>query len=404
LVFTPVPTEEDVLRAALVVSARVLVALLSATVLVASGYGWATVKRVQESVNTTDVLADLSTAPNAPPVLDGATDVLLVGSDSRTDAQGNLLPADVLRQLRTEASDGLNTDTIIVLRVPHEGGRATAISIPRDTYVPIPDIGEDKINAAYGLTKYATVRRLENEGVGDRSEREKQGDQAGRRALIQVVQELTGIRVDHYAEINLYGFYLLTQVIGGVEVCLNAGTSDPASGANFGAGRQRVDGGDALAFVRQRNLPGGDLGRIRRQQVFLSAAVSELLSAGTFTDQGKLSGLVDAVTKSIVVDEKLDLVTLAQQAKGIAGGSVEFATIPVVDVNALSDKGQSIVKVDVAAVKAFVGQLLGPTLVPGTPTTSPSTPPSPTQRVAGGKVVGLDGARRAVQQEVPCVD
>lgn len=385
------------MRAALAVVARVLVALLSASVLAGAGYGWATLKRVQESVNTTNVLSVLSDVPNAPPMMDGATDILLVGSDSRTDAQGNTLPPSVLRQLRTEASEGVNTDTLIVLRIPHDGGKVTAISIPRDTYVPIPDVGEDKINGAYGLTKYATIRRLEGEGVTDRAELEKQGDQAGRRVLVQVVQDLTGVRVDNYAEINLYGFYLLTQVIGGVEVCLNAGTSDPASGANFGAGRQRVTGGDALAFVRQRNLPGGDLGRIRRQQVFLSAAVTELLSAGTFTDQAKLSGLLDAVTKSIVVDEKLDLVTLAQQAKGIAGGTVEFATIPVVDIDARNERGQSIVKVDVAAVKAFVGQLLGPTLVP-------STPPSPPHRMAGGKVVGLDGAHRAVQPEVPCVD
>jgi LCP family protein required for cell wall assembly len=385
------------LRAALAVVARVLVALLSASVLAGAGYGWATLKRVQESVNTTDVLSVLSDVPNAPPVLDGATDILLVGSDSRTDAQGNSLPPSVLSQLRTEASEGVNTDTLIVLRVPHDGGKATAISIPRDTSVPIPDLGEDKINGAYGLTKYATIRRLEGEGVTDRAELEKQGDQAGRRVLVQVVQDLTGVRVDNYAEINLYGFYLLTQVIGGVEVCLNAGTSDPASGANFGAGRQRVAGGDALAFVRQRNLPGGDLGRIRRQQVFMSAAVAELLSAGTFTDQAKLSGLLDAVTKSIVVDEELDLVTLAQQAKGIAGGTVEFATIPVVDIDARNERGQSIVKVDVAAVKAFVGRLLGPTLVP-------STPPSPPHRMAGGKVVGLDGAHRAAQPEVPCVD
>ena len=385
------------MRAALAVVARVLVALLSASVLAGAGYGWATLKRVQESVTTTNVLSVLSDVPNAPPMMDGATDILLVGSDSRTDAQGNTLPPSVLRQLRTEASEGVNTDTLIVLRIPHDGGKVTAISIPRDTYVPIPDVGEDKINGAYGLTKYATIRRLEGEGVTDRAELEKQGDQAGRRVLVQVVQDLTGVRVDNYAEINLYGFYLLTQVIGGVEVCLNAGTSDPASGANFGAGRQRVTGGDALAFVRQRNLPGGDLGRIRRQQVFLSAAVTELLSAGTFTDQAKLSGLLDAVTKSIVVDEKLDLVTLAQQAKGIAGGTVEFATIPVVDIDARNERGQSIVKVDVAAVKAFVGQLLGPTLVP-------STPPSPPHRMAGGKVVGLDGAHRAVQPEVPCVD
>ncbi|HEV7908747.1 MAG TPA: LCP family protein, partial [Pseudonocardiaceae bacterium] len=238
-------------RRAALTTGRVLVALLSTTALVASGYGWATLQRVQQSVNTTDVLNVLSEVPNTPPADDGATDVLLVGSDSRTDAQGRPLPMSVLKQLRTEASDGVNTDTIIVIRVPHDGGKAHAISIPRDTYVPIPGHREDKINAAYGVTKFNTAQRLREQGAGDGAEREKESDQAGRRALVQTVQELTGLRVDHYAEINLYGFYLLTEVIGGVQVCLNNATSDPDSGANFRRGTQTVSGGDALAFVRQ---------------------------------------------------------------------------------------------------------------------------------------------------------
>jgi LCP family protein required for cell wall assembly len=384
-------------KKAALITGRVLVALLSAVVLTTAGYSWATLKRVQDSVNTTDVLTDLSDVPNAPPANDGATDILLVGSDSRTDARGNALPANVLRQLRTEATDGVSTDTIIVLRIPRDGSKGHAISIPRDTYVSIPDYQDDKINSAYGAVKLRTMERLQAEGVNDLDERSKQGDQAGRKALVQVVQDLTGVRVDHYAEINLYGFYLLTEVIGGIEVCLNNATSDPDSGANFRKGTQTVSGGDALAFVRQRkNLPNGDLGRIARQQVFMSAAVSQLLSAGTFTDQGKLSGLLDAVSKSVVVDDKLDLATLAQQAQGLTGGNFAFATIPVVNIDARNERGQSIVSVDPAQVKAFVTALLTPTPTP--------TPPTTTQRLAGGKVVGLDGAHRTVQQEVRCVD
>ncbi|NUT93318.1 MAG: LCP family protein [Saccharothrix sp.] len=377
---------------------RTLIALLSAAVLAVAGYSWATLKRVQDSVNTTDVLAALEDIPNAPPVEDGALDILLVGSDSRTDAQGRLLPANVLRELRTEATDTVNTDTIIVLRVPRSGGKARAVSIPRDTYVPIPDHGQEKINAAYGVTKFFTMERLAAEGVGDLEERSKRGDQAGRRALVQVVQDLTGVRVDHYAEVNLYGFYLLTQVIGGVEVCLNHPTSDPDSGANFRAGPQTIAGGDALAFVRQRkNIPNGDLGRITRQQVFLKAAVSQLMSAGTFTDQGKLAGLLDAMRKSVVVDEKFDLATLAGHAQSLAGGNVDFTTIPVTGVGALNERGQSVVTVDPAAVKAFVAQVLGEK----TPTPVPTT--TSAQKFGGGTGLSLDGPRRALQGP-PCVD
>ncbi|WP_433265340.1 LCP family protein [Actinosynnema sp. CS-041913] len=387
---------------AAVITGRTLVALLSAAVLVLAWYGWATVKRVQDSVNTTDVLAELSDIPNAPPAEDGALDILLVGSDSRTDAQGRQLPDRVLRELRTEATDTVNTDTMIVLRVPRNGGQAHAVSIPRDVSVPIPDHGEQKINSAYGVTKFFTMERLAAEGVRDLEERSKLGDQAGRRALVQVVQDLTGVRVDHYAEVNLYGFYLLTQVIGGVEVCLNHATSDPDSGANFRAGVQTVSGGDALAFVRQRkNLPGGDLGRITRQQVFLKAAMSQLLSAGTFTDQGKLTGLLDAMSKSVVVDEKFDLGTLAGQAQGLAGGNVEFTTIPVTGVGTVNARGQSVVTVDREQVKAFVAQVLGEK--------TPAPPPAATiattaQKFGGGGVVSLDGPRRELRQGPPCVD
>ncbi|MBW4716214.1 LCP family protein [Saccharothrix obliqua] len=383
---------------AAVITGRTLLALLSAAVLVVTGYSWSAVVRVDRSVNKTDVLNQLSDTPDAPPADDGAVDVLLVGSDSRTDAQGRPLPDRVLRELRTEATDTVNTDTIIVLRVPRNGGQAHAVSIPRDTYVRIPDHGEEKINSAYGLTRYFTMERLAAEGGHDLAERTKLGDQAGRRALVQVVQDLTGVRVDHYAEVNLYGFYLLTQVIGGVEVCLNNATSDPDSGANFRAGVQTVSGGDALAFVRQRkNIPNGDLGRITRQQVFLKAAVSGLLSAGTFADPAKLNGLLEAVSASVVVDERFDLATLAEQARNLAGGDVEFTTIPVTGVGARNERGQSIVTVDRDAVRAFVTRVLGEK--------APAPTTTGARKFGGGGAVALDGAvRRQAAAGPPCVD
>ncbi|ANZ37856.1 LytR family transcriptional regulator [Lentzea guizhouensis] len=401
-------------KKAVLVTGRTVVALLAVAALVFSGYFWTALRLVKQNTNTTQILEVLEDIPNSPPVEDGAVDILLVGSDSRTDAQGRPLPADVLRKLRTESTDTVNTDTIIVMRVPRNGGKASAISIPRDTYVPIPGFREDKINAAYGAVKYLTAERLQAEGVSDQAERERRSDEAGRKALVQSVQELTGMRVDHYAEINLYGFYLLTEVIGGVRVCLKAGTSDPNSGANFRAGEQVVSGGDALSFVRQRNMPGGDLGRIARQQVFMSQAMKQLLSAGTFTDPAKMNGLLDAISKSVVVDQKLDLATLATQAQGLASGNVEFATIPVTNIDARNERGQSVVTVDREAVKAWVRQLIGETVPPAPPSTAGSTSvapsgtptPSTPARFGGERLLSLDGNRAvaALQPSVPCVD
>ncbi|WP_231114761.1 LCP family protein [Lentzea aerocolonigenes] len=382
------------------VMGRTVVALVAVTTLAFSGYFWTALRLVQQNTNTTQILEVLDDIPNSPPAEDGALDILLVGSDSRTDAQGRPLPADVLRKLRTESTDTVNTDTIIVMRIPRNGGKASAISIPRDTYVPIPGFREDKINSAYGAVKYLTAERLQAEGVSDQQDRERKSDEAGRKALVQVVQDLTGMRIDHYAEINLYGFYLLTEVIGGVKVCLKAGTSDPNSGANFRAGEQVISGGDALSFVRQRNMPGGDLGRIARQQVFMSQAMKQLLSAGTFTDPGRLNGLLDAISKSVVVDQKLDLATLAAQAQGLASGNMEFATIPVTNIDARNERGQSVVTVDRDAVKAWVAQLIGET-----PKPAPSSTPTSASKFGPDKLLSLDGAHTAVaQQDVPCVD
>jgi LCP family protein required for cell wall assembly len=362
-------------RTAARVTGRSLVALLSAIALTAAGLGWAMLDRTQRDMNTTNVLSDLATAPKAPSADDGATDILLIGSDSRTDLTGNPLPANLLKKLRTEADSGLNTDTIIVLRIPKDGGRAHAISVPRDTSVPIPGYRDDKINAVYGMTKIQAEQRLRAQGMRDPAQLARESDQAGRRALVQTVQDVTGLRIDHYAEISLYGFYLLTQALGGVDVCLKHATSDPDSGANFPAGEQQISGGDALAFVRQReNLPRGDLDRIVRQQAFLGSALRKVLSAETFADPSRLGSLMDAVQRSVVLDKGWDVVSLLRQAQGLVAGNVDFVTIPVVSTDARNERGQSVVTIDRDQVHAFIAALVGHRAVPGP--AGPGSPPA----------------------------
>ena len=355
-------------------AARTVVALLSVAVLGAAGVSWAGLVSIERALTTTDVLV----APPGATDEDGATDILLVGSDSRTDAQGDPLPLDVLRLLRTEESAGANTDTIILIRVPDSGAAAHAVSIPRDTYVPIPGYREDKINAAYGEVAVRTGRELRDRGVTDSDRIRWESDRAGRRALVESVQNLTGVRVDHYAEVNLFGFYLLTEAVGGVEVCLNSATSDSGSGADFAAGRQTISGGDALAFVRQRGgLPRGDLDRIVRQQVFMAAAVGKVLSTGTLTDPGRLQALVAVAQRSVVLDEGWDVLGFAGQLQGIAAGAVEFVTIPVQAVGVRNERGQSIVTVDPPQVRRFVAGLLDGTAdAVAPPATVAPAPPS----------------------------
>jgi LCP family protein required for cell wall assembly len=342
---------------------RTVVTLVSAVTLVAIGYAYTAVDELRNNVNTTDALHRQPVHEGAPPPAaddDGATDILLVGSDSRTDMEGNPLPRHVLEQLRTESKAGVNTDTLIIMRIPDGDGPPTGISIPRDTWIDVPTGGQAKINSVYGAAKSRERDRLRAGGMTDPARLERESDQAGRQALIQTIQRLAGIRVDHYAEVNLFGFYLLTEALGGVPVCLNHATVDKDSGASFRAGPQVVSGSEALSFVRQRkNLPRGDLDRIVRQQAFLASALKKVLSAGTLTDPDRLERLADAVRRSLVLDSGLDLLRFAEQVRGVASGDVRFVTIPVTDTAARSPDGeQSIVTVDVARVRAFVKGML----------------------------------------------
>ncbi|MFJ1761830.1 LCP family protein [Amycolatopsis sp. NPDC088138] len=348
------------------VTRRIAVGLVSLIALGASGYAYVTKDQLQSNVPTTDALTPRAGEPAPPPADDGADDILLVGSDARTDAQGNALPARVLRELRTEANNGaVNTDTVILLRVPKNGAKPSAVSVPRDTWTEVPGRGKAKINSAYGIAKAHYAQTLRAQGERDQAKIERDSDTEGRRVLVQAVQDLTQVRVDHYAEVNLLGFYLLTEALGGVKVCLNHSTEDKDSGANFRRGEQTVSGGEALSFVRQRkNLPRGDLDRIVRQQAFLSSALHQVLSAGTLTSPGTLNNLIDVVHRSLTLDPGLDLLQFAQQAKGLASGDLAFATIPVITANGRSEDGQSIVEIDPNAVREFVAGLAGRATTP----------------------------------------
>lgn len=376
---------------------RSLVALASVLVLAVTGTAWRTIDSLTSRLATTSAL-DLGPSMNgdtgAP--ADGATDILLVGTDSRSDAQGNPLSPDELALLRAGDVATTNTDTIILVRVPNDGSSATAMSIPRDSYVDVPGHGEMKINGAYGTAKADRADELVHEGTSQ-ADADTQSTEAGRTALVDTVQDLTGVTVDHYAEIGLLGFVLLTDAVDGVPVCLNAATSDPFSGADFQAGEQTLGGADALSFVRQRkNLPRGDLDRVTRQQVFMASLAKQVLSAGTLTNPASLSQLTDAVQRSVVIDAGWDVVGFATQLAGLTGGAVTFQTIPVVNPDATSSDGSSIVEVDPDAVRAFTSGLVGGTAA--APAADATAPASTTVDVANAS--GTAGLAARVAQSL----
>jgi len=290
---------------------------------------------------------------------DGALDILLVGMDSRTDAHGNQLSPQELAALKAGDEVASNTDTIILVRIPDNGKSATAISIPRDTYVSAPGLGKTKINGVYGQTKEEKrVSLVESGAAPDEAERE--GTEAGREALIKTVADLTGVTVDHYAEIGLLGFSLITDALGGVNVCLKEPVYEPLSGADFPAGPQKLNGPQALSFVRQRHeLPRGDLDRVVRQQVVMSSLAHQVISGKTLSSPATMNRLQSAIQRSVVLSSGWDIMDFVNQLQKLAAGRVAFATIPVLDESGWSDDGMhSVVRVDPHQVQGWVAGLL----------------------------------------------
>ncbi|MDT0275122.1 LCP family protein [Blastococcus goldschmidtiae] len=330
--------------------------MLSLVLLVASGWGWYLGQVADAAVNRTDAIPSDGNEGRGG----SAMNLLLVGNDSRTT-----LSKELQSELHTGGDQGLNTDTMILVHVPADGSRAAFVSFPRDSYVEIPGYGKDKLNAAYAYGR--------QNAPADASEEEKSGQ--GAQLLVQTISGLTGLKIDHYAEIDLLGFFNLTEVVGGVEVNLCAAVDDRKySGAVFPAGPQVISGADAVKFVRQRHgLPRVDLDRIVRQQVFIGGVLRKMLSEDVMLDLGRQRELAEAASKALTVDRDLELLDLAQQMQSVTAGSIKFQTIPIVTPDGRDEQGRSIVQLeDEETLHAFFADL---SAEPAKPTTT-ATPTS----------------------------
>ena len=339
---------------------RIVAGLLSLVLLGTTGWGWYLGRVADASVHRTDAIP---TSGNEGIGGGGADmNLLLVGNDSRDGAT-----EEELQELNTEANPGLNTDTMILVHVPADGSKASFVSFPRDSYVQIPGHGRDKLNAAYAYGY--------QDAGGAASEEDKRA--AGAQLLIRTISQLTGLQIDHYAEVDLLGFFKLSSVIGGVDVNLCAPAKDRFSGVNLPAGEQTISGSQALAFVRQRHgLPRGDFDRIIRQQVFIAGMIRKMLSDNVLLDLGKQRELVQAAADSLTVDQSLNLLQLAQQMQSVTAGSIEFQTVPYVGDDK-DDQGRYILRLrDQDTLHAFFAQLSAPPAQPsqGTTTATPAAP------------------------------
>jgi LCP family protein required for cell wall assembly len=334
--------------------ARTIAVVTASVVVVGTGVAWGKIRSFESGIN------HISAEALGGGGEDGAIDVLLVGMDSRTDAHGNPLSPEELATLRAGDDVATNTDTIILIRIPNSGKSATAISIPRDSYVAAPGFGKTKINGVFGAVKLDEMKQLVEVEGEDPATAEPKAVEAGREALIETVADLTGVTVDHYAEIGLLGFSLITDALGGVDVCLKDPVYEPLSGADFPAGWQKLDGPQALSFVRQRHdLPRGDLDRVTRQQSVMASLAHQVISSKTLSSPATLNRLEQAVQRSVVLSDGWNIMEFVDQLQKLAAGNVAFATIPVLQEDGWSDDGmQSVVRVDPDSVRDWVNGLL----------------------------------------------
>jgi len=387
-------------RRALRVGVRTLVALTSVLALAVAGLVWSLQQQLDTAVTSRAAIPDAAPTPPGQ-----AYNALLVGLDARTDSAGNPLPPELFNALHVGPDAGqLDTDTIILLHVPADPGQpAEAISIPRDSYVPIAGgRGTHKINSAYEAGLKSAEDTLTAQGDTG-PELDRRGREAGRATLVATVEQLTGVQIDHFAEINFVGFVQLTEALGGVPVCLSKPVHDSYSGIDLPAGPQTVNGATALAFVRQRHgLQDGDLDRIARQQAFAAGLADRLISTGTLANPVRLAQLVGVVNRNVVLDDGWDVEQALTQFAGLRGNDLRFLTIPTGRPDLRTPYDGIAVQIDQAAVRTFVRSVIAGHESRTPMSTGPSgSGPSSSSLSAEGAPTGPTGGSRKAPATTP---
>ncbi len=339
-----------------------VVCVASAVVLAVSGFSYFVVRDVS-SIGSSHAIS------GGPSI--GAQNILLMGLESRRDWNGNILPTNVLNALHAGSAQGVangvggnDTNTLILIHIPAGGGKAVGFSIPRDDWVRFAGtVGpqqQGKVDQAYGVGMYYEQARLRRQSPKmSQDQLAFLGNEAGRKAAVATVERLTGVHIDHFAEVNLDGFYELAKVLGGVEVCLNRPVKDSYSGVDFHAGYQHLDASQALAFVRQRHgLPNGDLDRTHRQQAFIDSVMEQLRNEGVLGDLTKLSALLSVAKRYVITDADWNLLDFATQMRDLNSSNMIFRTLPIKGYARID--GQDANAINPAEIKTIVQSAFHP--------------------------------------------
>ncbi|KAE8765280.1 LytR family transcriptional regulator [Georgenia thermotolerans] len=259
-----------------------------------------------------DPFAPLTNRPDRVASGAGPVNILVLGSDSRISAG----------EPSQWAAGAQRTDTMMVVQISGDREHAYVMSIPRDSWVEIPGHGQNKINAAYSF--------------------------GGPSLMIQTVENLTGIRIDHFAIADFESFAALTDELGGVEITMPNGLDN--TGVALPPGTHTLDGEQALAYARQRHgVPGGDLGRVQRQQNWMRSILQAVYRADRLADPVGLTRLLQTVGQTVAVDEGFTMGkmrNLAVSMRDIRPNDLVFMTAPNLGTGRSPDGAQSIVLLD----------------------------------------------------------
>lgn len=277
-----------------------------------SAISWAGLGRITAAIPRVDAFAGLE---NRPKKESSAVNYLIVGSDTREG-----LSREEIKRLRvggTDVAAGKRSDTMLLIHISKKRDKAAIISIPRDSYALIPEH-----NNAQGKVipaAYSKINSAYNWG--------------GAPLLIETLESMSDLRIDHYVELNFVGFVRMVDALGGVEICTKKDINDPKSHLTLPAGTHVLDGIDSLKFVRTRVFDGlGDLGRMKRQQEFAGAMLRKATSAGVLLNPVKMVDFINSALDSVVTDERLsqgDLLTLGKQLRNLSASNVRTLTIPL---------------------------------------------------------------------------
>jgi len=277
-----------------------------------SAISWAGLGRITAAIPRVDAFAGLE---NRPKKESSAVNYLIVGSDTREG-----LSREEIKRLKvggTDVAAGKRSDTMLLIHISKKRDKAAIISIPRDSYALIPEHNNSQgkvIPAAY-----SKINSAYNWG--------------GAPLLIETLESMSDLRIDHYIELNFVGFVRMVDALGGVEICTKKDINDPKSHLTLPAGTHVLDGIDSLKFVRTRVFDGlGDLGRMKRQQEFAGAMLRKATSAGVLLNPVKMVDFINSALDSVVTDEGLsqgDLLTLGKQLRNLSASNVRTLTIPL---------------------------------------------------------------------------